>query len=376
MSFSAIREALTHPSSLTFLVFAAAVVLVCRLLPRRARWVWLLAASLAFYAAGDWWYLPFLAASVLSTWGLALLIGKRASHDEAVLAEARATLSKDERKALKASQKRKRARLLWVGLIFNFGLLCVLKYTDFVLEGVSGIAALWGADPIRPLDLILPLGISYYTFRSTAYLIDVFRGKVTPQKNPARYALFISFFPAVMQGPICRYNEAAEQLFAPRDADWTDFSSGLLRLLWGYFKKLVVADTAMVAVRMIVSDPEQLKGAYAAVLIVVYSAVIYGDFTGGMDISLGLSRMMGITLTENFNRPFSSQTTEEYWNRWHITMGSYFTDYVFYPMSISKPMQRLTVWGRAHLGNGIGMRLPVYLATLLSWFMTGLWHGA
>ena len=376
MSFAAIREAVTHFSSLTFLLFAAVVVLVCRLLPKRARWVWLLAASLAFYAAGDWWYLPFLAASVLSTWGLALLIGKQAARDEAALTAARSTLSKDERKALKASQKKKRARLLWVGLVFNFGLLCVLKYTDFVLEGVSGIASLWGAGPIRPLDLILPLGISYYTFRSTAYLIDVFRGKTEAQPNPARYALFISFFPAVVQGPICRYNETAAQLLEPRDADWTDFSAGLLRLLWGYFKKLVVADTAMTAVRAIVSDPERLNGAYAAVLIVVYSAVIYGDFTGGMDISLGLSRMMGITLTENFNRPFSSMNTEEYWNRWHITMGSYFTDYVFYPMSISKPMQRLTVWGRARLGNGIGMRLPVYLATIITWFLTGLWHGA
>ena len=379
MSLSAVREAMscvTRISSLTFLVFATLVVIVCRLLPRRARWVWLLAASLVFYTCADPLYLPFLALSVLSTWGLALLIRKRADRDEQALAAARASLSKDERKALKAAQKKGRFRILVCGLVLNFGLLCVLKYTDFVLEGVSGLAALWGAGPVRPLDLILPLGISYYTFRSTAYLIDVYRGKVTPQRNPAKYALFISFFPAVMQGPICRYNDVAEQLISPRDADWTDFSAGLLRLLWGYFKKLVVADTAMIAVKAIVTDPEQLKGVYALLLIVVYSAVIYGDFTGGMDISLGLSRMMGVTLTENFNRPFSSQTTEEYWNRWHITMGSYFTDYVFYPMSISKPMQRLTVWGRAHLGNGIGMRLPVYLATLLTWFLTGLWHGA
>lgn len=122
--------------------------------------------------------------------------------------------------------------------------------------------------------------------------------------------------------------------------------------------------------------PDELRGAYAAVLILLYSLVIYGDFTGGMDISLGLARMMGIRLTENFNRPFSARSTEEYWKRWHITMGSWFTDYVFYPLSVSKPMQKLSKWGRAHLGRWLGMRLPVWVATTLTWFLTGLWHGA
>ena len=110
--------------------------------------------------------------------------------------------------------------------------------------------------------------------------------------------------------------------------------------------------------------------------IVLYSAVIYGDFTGGIDVTIGLSRMLGLEVAENFDRPFSSRSTQEYWNRWHITMGSWFTDYVFYPLSICKPMQRLTKWSKAHLGKVVGMRLPVYLATLVTWFLTGLWHGA
>ena len=375
-SFNAVRAAVTSPASLSFLLFAGVTVLLTWLCPRRFRWIVLLTASLAFYACGDWWYLPFLCVTVLSSWGIALWIEARAARDEADLAARRDSLTKEERKAHKAKGKKRRFRILLLGLILNFGILCVLKYTDFVLETASDIGSLWGAAPIRPLDLILPLGISYYTFRSTAYMIDVYRGKAQAQRNPARYALFISFFPAIAQGPICRYNDLAPQLFSPRGANWADFSAGFVRLLLGFFKKLVVADTAMAAVRAIVADPETLGGAYALVLILVYSAVIYGDFTGGMDISLGLARMMGVTLTENFNRPFSSRDTEEYWNRWHITMGSYFTDYVFYPLSISKPMQKLTLWGRAHLGNGIGMRLPVYLATLLTWFLTGLWHGA
>lgn len=365
-------------ASLTFLCFCGLTLLVYRLLPGRVRWVWLLVASLAFYGWGEGWYLPFLGFSILSTYLTARLIDARAAADAAKLAAARAdgSLTTEQRKALRDAGKRVRRRWLILCLVLNFAVLAVLKYTGFAVSIINGMAGWFGAGELTPPSLLLPLGISFYTFRSTAYVIDVYRQKAEVQPNIAKYALFVSFFPAVVQGPICRSKDLMDQMIRPHPLCWEDGAAGFVRFVWGFFKKVAVADTAMIAIRAIVGDPTALRGAYAALLILLYSLVIYGDFTGGMDISLGLARMMGIRLTENFDRPFSSRSTQEYWNRWHITMGSWFTDYVFYPLSVSKPLQKLSKWGRAHLGRWLGMRLPVWLATTVTWFLTGLWHGA
>ncbi len=363
-------------TSFPFLIFAAATVLLYYLVPKRAQWWVLLIASIIFYITAGGWYLPFIGVTVLSTYLVARLMARHATRDEAYIAAHKVELSKEERKAYKNKGKKRRFGMLVVGLVFNFGILGVLKYTGFALEQVNGLLRLIGVGTLRIPTLILPLGISFYTFRTTAYLIDVYRGKCEAATNVAQYALFASFFPTVIQGPICRWSDLAEQLTTPHRAEWSHLSAGFLRVLWGFFKKLVVADTLMAAVKVIVSRPESMGGMYVFLLMILYSAVIYGDFTGGIDITIGLSRMLGIRMTENFDRPFSSRSTAEYWNRWHVTMGSWFTDYVFYPLSICKPMQRLTKWSRTHLGKVIGMRVPVYLATLFTWFLTGLWHGA
>jgi D-alanyl-lipoteichoic acid acyltransferase DltB (MBOAT superfamily) len=149
-----------------------------------------------------------------------------------------------------------------------------------------------------------------------------------------------------------------------------------VRVAWGYFKKIVIADTAMIAVKALIADSAQFDGVYVLLLILLYTVQIYGDFTGGIDITIGYAELLGIELAENFNRPFSSKSVKEYWRRWHITMGSWFSDYVFYPLSICTPMQRFSKWSRAKLGNTIGKHLPVYIATLATWYLTGLWHGA
>ena len=363
-------------TSFPFLVFAAVTVLLYYLLPKKVQWVVLLAASTLFYGAAGGWYLPFILVTILSTYFLARVMADHAQRDEAYIAAHKADLPKEERKAYKAAGKKKRFRMLTAGLVFNFGILAVLKYTGFTVSIINDVMGLFTEARLPIPSLILPLGISFYVFRSTAYIIDVYRGKAKAATNLGKYALFISFFPAVMQGPICRYNDLAEQFDTPHRAEWTNLSAGFLRILWGMFKKLVVADTLMGPVKTIVGEPDSFGGMYVLLLIILYSAVIYGDFTGGIDITIGLARMLGLKLTENFNRPFSSRSTAEYWNRWHITMGSWFTDYVFYPLSICNSMQKLTKWSRAHLGKAIGMRFPVYLATLFTWFLTGLWHGA
>ena len=363
-------------TSLPFLIFAGVTVLLYYLFPHKGQWSVLLVASTVFYAAAGSWYLPFILTTILTTFFLARIMENHAKRDEVYIAAHKADMDKEARKAYKNEGKKKRFRMLVGGLILNFGILAVLKYTGFTVSTVNDVLGLFTDSTLTIPHLILPLGISFYTFRATAYIIDVYRGKAKAATDIFKYALFISFFPAVMQGPICRYNELAEQFDTPHKAEWDNLSAGLLRVLWGFFKKVVVADTLMTAVKAIVGKPDEFGGMYVLLLIILYSAVIYGDFTGGIDITIGLSRMLGLKLTENFNRPFSSKTTAEYWNRWHITMGSWFTDYVFYPLSICKSMQKLTKWSRAHLGKAIGMRFPVYLATLVTWFLTGLWHGA
>ncbi len=363
-------------TSAAFILFACLTLLLYFILPRRMQWWVLLVSSLVFYALAGIEYFGFILYTAAVTYLTGFFLQKRADREEAYVEAHREDMDKAARKAYRAGEKKKRFRILILGLCLGFGMLAVMKYTAFVLQGVNGIASLFGSDGVTIPSLLLPLGISFYTFQSMGYLIDVYNKRVRAEQNPAKLLLFVSFFPQILQGPISRFGDLQEQLVGEHPFDAFAFRSGLLRVLWGYFKKLLVADTAMIAIRVLLDDPATYTGAYVFLLILLYSAQIYGDFTGGIDITIGLSEMMGIRLAENFNRPFSSRSTKEYWNRWHITMGSWFTDYIFYPLSVTRPMQRLATFTTTKFGKGLGMRLPVYLATIATWFLTGLWHGA
>ena len=361
--------------SLSFLLLLSGTLLAYYLLPKRTQWWVLLLASYVFYFFAGAECLIFILFTTAVTYLTALWLQKRADRETAYLTGEGASLSKEERKAFRGAQKKRRFRILILGLFLGLGVLAVLKYTGFVVSGLQA----WGAN-VRVPDLLLPLGISFYTFQSMGYLIDVYRGKGRAEKNPFKLALFVAFFPQLLQGPISRFGDLAPQLYAEHRFDGATFRAGALRVMWGYFKKMVIADTAMIAVKTIVNGADggktPLTGVYVFFLILLYSAVIYGDFTGGIDITIGIAEMLGIGLKENFDRPFASRSVKEFWRRWHITMGTWFSDYVFYPLSVCNPMQRFSKWSRKHLGNAIGKRLPVYIATVVTWFLTGLWHGA
>ncbi len=363
-------------TSYGFLAFLVLLFAVYYLAPRRWQWGILLVASYSFYAFAGLQYLLFILLTTLSSYLVARLMARGHRREEDYLSLHKADMEKDARKAYKAKEKKKRFRILVCGLVLNFGVLAVLKYTGFAVYNLNGLLGAFGKEPLTIPSLLLPMGISFYTFQTMGYLIDVYRAKVTAEKNPARLALFVSFFPQLVQGPISRYGDLAEQLYAPHSFDGRSFSSGLWRILWGYFKKLVIADRVLVAMNTMLDAPEEFRGAYVALLILLYSVQIYADFTGGIDITIGIAEALGIRLAENFERPFSSTSTKEYWRRWHITMGTWFTDYVFYPISVCRPMMKLSKWSRAKLGTTVGKRVPVYLATIVTWFLTGLWHGA
>ncbi|MBQ8849608.1 MAG: MBOAT family protein [Clostridia bacterium] len=368
-------------TSYGFIAFLCVLFVVYYLLPKKSQWAILLAASYIFYAFAGLDCLVFIFVTTLSAYFVARLMGRLTKKEGAYLDANRETLDKDGRKKYKAAVKKRRFYILVCGLVLNFGILAVIKYSAFAVSNVNTVIGLFGGDGFDIPDLLLPMGISFYIFQTMGYLIDVYRQKTEVEKNPFRLALFVSFFPQLVQGPISRHSDLAPQLYAEHKFDLRGFTYGLQRILWGYFKKLVIADRVLVAVKALMKTPaegeaEEFAGFYVVLLILIYSVQIYADFTGGIDITIGIAEALGIKLKENFVRPFSSKSTKEYWNRWHITMGTWFTDYIFYPVSVCKPMMKLSKWSRKVFGNNIGKRIPVYLATILTWFLTGLWHGA
>lgn len=364
-------------TSLGFLCFLALTACIYYLFPKKNQWAILLVASYIFYFLAGRWYLPFIIFTTLSSYICSLLLEKYTNTEKKYIEENKQTMDKEARKLYKARAKKKRFYILVLFLVLNFGVLGVLKYTGFALTNFISLIKIFNSDfTLKIPSLILPLGISFYTFQTMGYLIDVYREKTEVERNIFKLALFVSFFPQLVQGPISRHSDLADELLAEHRAKWDCIAPGVLRIAWGFFKKLVIADTLMIAISTILGTPEKYEGMYVLYLILAYSAEIYADFTGGIDIAIGVGELLGIKITENFNHPFASKSTAEYWKRWHITMGSWFTDYVFYPVSICKPMQKLSKKCRAKLGTNVGKRIPVYLATILTWFLTGLWHGA
>jgi D-alanyl-lipoteichoic acid acyltransferase DltB (MBOAT superfamily) len=305
--------------------------------------------------------------------GISALQAKGADY----LRENKEILTREERKAYKATMKGKQRRLLVICMLINFGILAVLKYLDFTIININSVFDLLRINTELPaLGFVLPLGISFYTFQTMGYIIDVYREKYPYEKNIFKLALFISFFPQLIQGPINRFDDLKETMFAKHSYDARNVSFGLQRILWGFFKKLVIADRLLVAVNTIVRDPEQFKGIYVLVGMFFYAIELYSDFTGGIDITIGIAEVLGIRMKENFERPYFSKSITEYWRRWHISLGTWFKDYMFYPISISKSMLNLSKYCRKHLGEGIGKRIPIYIASIILWFITGFWHGA
>ena len=342
----------------------------------RAQWVVLLVGSLVFYAFAGVECFIFIGFTTVSAYVISRLMHRVKCREDEYVAANRDTMDKEARKAYRASSKKRRLTILIVGLVLNFGVLAVLKYTAFAVNNANGIIELFGGKGMTIPDLLLPMGISFYTFQTMGYLIDVYRAKVEPEKNIAKLALFVSFFPQLVQGPISRFGELAEQLTSPHRFNGKQFTFGLQRILWGYFKKLVIADRVLVAMKTLLDDPDEYKGVYVMLLILLYSIQIYADFTGGIDITIGIAEAMGIKLAENFDRPFSSKSTKEYWRRWHITMGTWFKDYIFTPLVPTKPMMKLNKALTGKLGRKFASKTVAYLASAVTWFVTGIWHGA
>lgn len=350
-------------TSVSFLLFTAVLLLLYYRVPGKRQWTVLLAAGCCFYLWAGAKYFLFLLFTALTTYAATVWMAENHTRRERVLPQ----LPREEQKAYRASVKKKNRAAMLLCLAGNFTILFLCKacLTEPFRTTVSG-------SRVSFLTLGLPLGISFYMFQSMGYVIDVYRGTVKAERNLGKLFLFVSYFPQLVQGPISRYSQLAPRLFGAHAYDGKQVSLGLQRMLWGYFKKLVIADRIAVAVAAL-KAPEY-TGSSFLVLCVFYAVQIYGDFTGGTDIALGLSQALGTALPENFTRPFFSKSFAEYWRRWHITLGAWMKDYVFYPLSVSAPLRKLGRSARQRFGN-FGKRLPVYIASIVTWFVTGIWHG-
>lgn len=349
-------------TSYTFLLFTAALLAVYYWIPRKTQWILLLTASGLFYLWAGLSYLVFLLFTIFSTYLATWRMGRNLQKRDEMLPG----LPKEEKKTVKQRVKQKNRRWMLLCILLNFTILAFCK--ALLIDPFRTMAQ---EKTISFLSLGLPLGISFYMFQSMGYVMDVYRETVKPEGNLGKLALFVSFFPQLIQGPISRFSQLAPQLYAPHDYDGKQVAFGIQRMLWGYFKKLVVADRLAPAVLAL----RGMEGGGPFLLLTfLYALQIYGDFSGGIDIAIGLAEAMGITMTENFVRPYFSKNISEFWRRWHITLGEWMKNYIFYPISISSSMRRLSKSLRKKWDR-FGKQAPVYVGSMAVWLVTGVWHG-
>ena len=364
-------------TSFNFLLFFASLFFLYYIIPKKLQWVLLLGANILFYLSAGLKPAVFIAFTTVTIYVGALLIANMAQKQR-LLANNAGELSSKEIRAHNAKKLEREKRLVLIAVIvLNLGILAFLKYFNFFAENVNQLFAFVGVLAKLPtFKLFLPLGISFYTFQAVGYLIDVSREVCEPQRNFAKFALYCSYFPSVMQGPINRYNDLSPQLFQPHHFNYTQVTFGMQRMLWGFFKKLVIADRLALFVNQVYGNWQDYTGFQFVIAAIFFTFQLYTDFSGCMDIVIGASQVLGIRLPENFQTPFFSKSISEFWRRWHITLGAWFKDYMFYPMLKSNFFQKMTDTNKKRFGKKLAKALTTYAGLFILWFVMGLWHGA
>lgn len=321
-------------NSLHFLAFFPLVTLGYFLLPHRWRWVWLLAASCYFYMAFIPAYILILAFTIAVDYWVAL--------------------------RLMRMQGRSRRWMLVLSLAANVGVLAIFKYFYFIDENLAAAARFLGWNySLTTLAIVLPIGLSFHTFQSMSYIIEVYRGHQQPCRHLGRYALYVMYYPQLVAGPIERPQNLLHQLEAEHRFEYTRVRDGFQQMLWGLFKKVVIADPLAVTVDLVYADPGAHSSAALVVATLLFAVQIYCDFSGYSDIAIGASRVMGIDLMQNFRQPYFSRSIAEFWRRWHISLSTWFRDYVYVSLG----------------GNRVG-RVRQAANLMVVFLISGLWHGA
>jgi alginate O-acetyltransferase complex protein AlgI len=344
--------------SIPFLLFAAAVTIIYYILPHRFQWMCLLAANLLFCAcAGIRGCLVLLAVAFI-TYLAGLFLGREKEHysaEKGTLSALSGTQKREKKRALKEEHGRRNRMILAAGLIPVIAVWAFFK---------------WNADHG---SIVMPIAVSYYTFIAVSYAADVEAGKFAPERNFFRYLTFLSFFPQMTEGPFTRYDRQKEELFSGHSFSFQAMTEGILRMLYGYCKKIILADSLW-AVLGALLDSEQVSGLSSAVLVLLLPLQQYADFSGCMDIVIGFSQILGIRLPENFRSPIFSKSIDEVWRRWHVTLGAFCKDYVFYPVALGKRLNETAK--KISVRHPLtGKNLPVMVSLFCVWTVMGIWHG-
>lgn len=360
--------------SLVFLaLFMTVVLLVYALVPKKGRWIVLLAASWLFYFISSRLIGLFLPLTILSVY----LCGLWISRQNALFGARKQGLEKEEKQKLKKTFARRKKGIVALAVLFNLAALAALKYLGFFTQNLNALfSALHFGFSLPLVRIMMPLGISYYTLQAIGYIVDVYRGKYAADRNLGRVALFLSYFPQMVEGPIGRYDALAGQLYEGHDFEYNNFTRGLQLFLWGLIKKLVIADRLNILVAEVFGNYSAYSGIVVFGAVVFFTMQIYAEFSGFIDMVTGASEMFGIKLAKNFERPFFARNVNEFWRRWHITLGAWLRDYVFYPVSLSRPVQAMSKGLRRRNHTYLMTVLPAGVALLCVWLANGLWHGA
>lgn len=360
-----------------FWLFLFVLILAYYFLPKKFQWICLLSGSYVFYAFAGIKIIGYIIFTTLSVWGGAVFISKINDKKENELIEKKEVITPQDKKNIRIIAKKKQRKIFWCFLLINFGILGFLKYFNFLSENITGIFNVVTGNRMGPikLGLLLPLGISFYTFQSIGYLIDVYNGKYKAEKNLFKFALFVSFFPQIVQGPINRFDKLANQLYEPHKFELKEFQYGLELILWGLFKKMIIADRAISVVNQVFNHYDQYGGGITILGILFYSLQQYADFSGGIDVAMGIAELFGIHMSINFKRPYFSTSLSEFWRRWHITLGSWMRDYIFYPLALTKKMSRVGKMANKYIGRKAGKIIPVAISNIVVFLVVGIWHG-
>jgi alginate O-acetyltransferase complex protein AlgI len=340
-------------NSLTFLVFLTIVIPIYWVLPRQPRLLWILASGVIFYGFWRFDFLLLLFASITFDFFSGIIIAD-------------------------ATSARRRKLFLALSVVINLSVLVFFKYFYFLADGFAGLGALLGIQVHEPTwNIILPIGISFYTFHAMSYIIDVYRGHIKPVRNYVLFCDYVIFFPQLVAGPILRAGEMIWQLDKRPDFAWDDIAQGLSRIAAGLFLKVVLADNiANFVNESYAVDPSRLFAPDVLTIGFLFGFQIYFDFAGYSHIAIGVARLMGIKFPENFHYPYLSASPRIFWRRWHISLSSWIRDYVYLPMAGVKVADRMSTGGIGIDGTGQIGRNSAMFALFATWAIMGLWHGA
>lgn len=354
-------------------LFLPIVIILYSIMPKKIKPAILLVASFVFFFLISKFLIGFLLLSILSIYIGARCMGRVNRKRDELLENA----EKDAKKEIKEKYKKRKKLILILVILFNITFLFAFKYLRFFTINTNFLLKCMNVGwRIKLLKFAAPIGISFYTLQALSYIIDVYNEKIEPDKNILRVSLFMSFFPQIMEGPIARYSQTAQSLYSRARITFQNLCFGYQRIFFGFFKKFIIADRLNVVVGKVFKCYECYSGTVLFFGIVAYTIMLYMEFSGTMDVVIGSGEIFGVKIPENFRQPFFAKNVSEFWTRWHISLGAWFKDYIFYPVSLSRPMKKLTIKARKVLGNHLGPLISGAVALFAVWFLNGLWHGA